>query len=277
MRQRESDPLLAEFADVDSAADRGYFINYLDRVNELQMVTQYKRLTYALLEPGDGARLLDVGCGTGDDVRALAERVGSVGRVVGVDVSESMVAEAAARSEGSTLPVEFHLGDASALEYDDASFDGCRADRVFQHLSDPTSALAELMRVCRPGGRIVISDSDWETIVVDAPDRPTTRTLMTFVCDSHANGWAAHQLPGLLKRAGATALSVTPITIVLTDLGLADTLLGLRPLVARARTAGIVSQDDADRWLASLEEADANQRFLLAFTGFVTAGTVAAH
>jgi ubiquinone/menaquinone biosynthesis C-methylase UbiE len=241
------------------------------------MVTQYKRLTYALLEPGDGARLLDVGCGTGDDVRALAERVGSVGRVVGVDVSESMVAEAAARSEGSTLPVEFHLGDASALEYDDASFDGCRADRVFQHLSDPTSALAELMRVCRPGGRIVISDSDWETIVVDAPDRPTTRTLMTFVCDSHANGWAAHQLPGLLKRAGATALSVTPITIVLTDLGLADTLLGLRPLVARARTAGIVSQDDADRWLASLEEADANQRFLLAFTGFVTAGTVAAH
>jgi ubiquinone/menaquinone biosynthesis C-methylase UbiE len=100
--------------------------------------------------------VLDVGCWAGDGLRSLAEFVGATGRVVGVDTSKAMLAEARARTEG--LAVECRVGDAHRLEFATDTFDACRADRVFQHLERPREALAELVRVTRPGGWIVVMD-----------------------------------------------------------------------------------------------------------------------
>lgn len=108
----------------------------------------------AQLERHDDVHLLDVGCGTGDEVRALAHAVGPRGRSVGVDASAVMVAEAQHRHAASGLPVAFVVGDAQHLAFADASFDRCRAERVLMHLDDPERALAEMRRVVRSGGRL---------------------------------------------------------------------------------------------------------------------------
>lgn len=60
--------------------------------------------------------MIDVGCGTGDDVRALATLVGPVGHVIGIDASETMISVAQERSRASLLPVEFAAGDAAKLD-----------------------------------------------------------------------------------------------------------------------------------------------------------------
>ena len=130
----------------------------LDTASAHEQVQAFKRRTCELLEVKTGAHLLDIGCGPGDNVRALAQMVGSTGRVVGVDNSEAMIAEARKRAEGLNLPVEYSVGDAHHLDFADNTFDGCRAERVFQHVENPGQVLLEMVRVACPGGRIVVLD-----------------------------------------------------------------------------------------------------------------------
>ena len=145
-----------DFSDIDRANRPQEMVRQQSALNSVGEVQAYKRRMVELLAPQAGDRLLDAGCGSGADVLALAPFVGPHGRVVGVDRAEVMVAQARERAAGTDLPVEFLIGDILRLDFPDASFDGCRADRVLHHLDDPPRALAELVRVARPGGLIAI-------------------------------------------------------------------------------------------------------------------------
>jgi len=145
-----------EFTDVDRAAEPGHLARLLQTITVMEGAQAYKQRTFDLLAPDQGHVLLDVGCGNGDDVQALAKRVGPTGRVVGVDRSETMIAEARARADAADLPVTFQVGNAHALEFVEDTFDGCRADRVLHHVEDPPLVLAEMVRVARRGGVIYV-------------------------------------------------------------------------------------------------------------------------
>ena len=93
------------FTDIDRSADPGGFVRVLDALTALDCIRAYKRRTFELLELQPGASILDLGCGAGDDVQELARLVGPSGRVVGVDCSETVIAEACERVWRSTLPV----------------------------------------------------------------------------------------------------------------------------------------------------------------------------
>src|SRR5207249_1129696 len=155
------------FTSVDQSADPAYYIRFLDEVCAQESSQAYKRHSFDLLGPAEGRRFLDVGCGAGDDARALAALVGKDGAVVAVDGSRSMIDEAQRRAAGTGLPIEFRLADAHRLDFADNTFDGARCDRTFMHLDDPRRALAELIRVTRPGGAVVVFEVDFETVVVD--------------------------------------------------------------------------------------------------------------
>lgn len=147
-------------ANVDATGNAPRYIDYLDRATASVEGRTYKRLTYELVGLGPNRRILDLGCGTGEDAIAMARQIGGPGEVVGVDLSEMMVAEARRRAEGMALSVRFEVVNADALPFPDNALDGCRADRVVQHLSDPEAALAEMVRVARPGAPVVVTDPD---------------------------------------------------------------------------------------------------------------------
>ncbi len=257
------------WSNVDRSPDAGRFVQYLDTMTGTPFSQEYKRRTFELLQAGRDQRILDVGCGTGDDVRALAAVVGPSGRVTGVDSSAAMISEARQRSETLSLPVEFCVGDAHALAFPDGTFDGARTDRTLQHLERPAGALAEMARVTRPGGRLVVSEPDWETLVVDVQDRTVTRAILALCCDRHRQGWVGRQLYRLLIDAGLQDVAVTGVTLVLTDNALAETVLGLRKAAENAVTAGVIKQDAAQRWIGELDAAAATGRFFSAVTGFI--------
>ena len=261
------------FQDVDGSGDPGSFVVYLDTVGAVAAVQAYKRRILGALGLRGGMHALDVGCGTGDDVRAMAGIVGTTGRAVGIDVSEQLLAEARRRADEAAVAVEFRTGDAHALPFADASFDVVRTERVLQHVEDPARVLEEMARVARRGGRVVAAEPDWQTLVIDVPDRALLRRILDARCDRARNGWIGRQLARLFRDAGLLNVGVSAETLIVTDLALADALFELRFCARQAAVEGVVTDDDAQRFLAEIDGAAAAGRFLAAATGFVAVGT----
>jgi len=107
--------------------------------------------------------------------------------------------------------VEFHQGDICALPFPEATFDVTRAERLFEHLHQPEQALAERIRVTRPGGRILVASPDMDTHIIDHPDRLVTRKIRHFESDRRPNGLAGQKLYGLFWDAGLTDLQVCAV------------------------------------------------------------------
>jgi ubiquinone/menaquinone biosynthesis C-methylase UbiE len=264
--------MATQWGALDQATEPCAFIRYLDAVSALETIQLIRQRTYDLLQVEEGHLVLDVGCGLGDDVQALARRVGCTGRVVGVDCSETMVAEARKRVAGLNLPVELRVGDARHLEFAANTFDGCRAERVFVHLSRPEQVLGEMVRVARPGARLVVFDVDWETLVVDAPDRTITRKVLNFLCDSSGSRWIGRQLRRLFLEAGLTEIGVLAETLVFTDYTEANRIFQLQETAAQAGAAWVVSSMQAKQWVTDLKQAQLARSFFAAATGFCVSG-----
>jgi ubiquinone/menaquinone biosynthesis C-methylase UbiE len=221
----------------------------------------YKARSLELLGLAEGDQVLDVGCGTGDDARAIAGRFPGVS-VVGIDASDDTIRDARAQSLGLPRPVDFRVADAYGLPFDDETFDACRADRVFHHLVDPAKALAEMVRVTRPGGRVVVSDTDYDTLVVEASDPRLTGRIVAHHADRMESGRIGRRLPGLFRDSAIEAVAVTPYAAVATEYD--EEVLKLRDKAERAAEAAVIGRDDATRWVESLIAADRAGRFVCA-------------
>ncbi len=114
-------------------------------------------ISLAQLRPSE--RILDIGTGTGVVALQAAEQVGRNGKVVGIDLSEGMLARAKAKAEraGCTDQVEFRRMDAETLELEDQSFDAVLSLFALFHFPNPLSAIKEMFRVLRPNGRLVLA------------------------------------------------------------------------------------------------------------------------
>jgi ubiquinone/menaquinone biosynthesis C-methylase UbiE len=165
-----TDDLASGFQSVDRVSDFALFSSCLTLIDSLPFFAECKRESYDLLGAVPGRRILEVGCGLGDDAASLAKLVAPGGSVVAIDGSQTMIETARGR-HGDVAGLSFDVADAAHLPFDDASFDACRIDRVLQHLADPASAILEMVRVIRPGGVLVAYDNDWEVISRNDADR----------------------------------------------------------------------------------------------------------
>ena len=145
---------------------------------------------------------------------------------------------------------------------------------MFQHLADPEAALAELTRVTKTGGRIVVVDPDYETQVVDVADQELARKVLRFRADRLLrNGTLAHRMGGLFVGAGLSEVSVEAATVVLRDPAALDNAMGLRDWAAIAHERGLLRAKDVEAWTQMIDHAIAEEQFLYSFTLFLTAGT----
>jgi ubiquinone/menaquinone biosynthesis C-methylase UbiE len=257
--------LTGTYSDVDRSADPVGAAEWMDTMCDWPFIRAYKARTVDLLRVGAGARLLDVGCGTGHDTRALAAVAGRDGFAVGVDASAVMLKSAKTRG-GSYLQA-----DARALPYPDDVFDGTRIDRVLQHVSGPEAAVHELVRVTRPGGRVVAIDPDQESIIADISDRALLRKVKDFRRDRNlCNGTIGRQLPRLFRRAGLLEVECEAATLVLTD---PHDAFGFTTWPQLMLHEGLLTEDEVARWNAEIAAAVANGEFLYAVTFFIASGT----
>ncbi len=208
-------------------------------------VIEQRRATRAVLSLQPGERVLDIGSGPGFLAAEMAAEVGPEGRVYGLDPSESMLASARRRD----APVEFGTGDALSLPFLDEHFDVAVCTQVYEYVEDIVAALAEARRVLRPGGRLLVVDTDWDSIVWHSSDRARMERVLAAWNEHLADPYLPRRLPGLLRAAGLepTQSAIIPILNVGAD---RDTLSGgMRGLVsAFVAGRGGVSETEASAW-----------------------------
>lgn len=270
--ERMERPLKVNFDRVDRTTDPAEFAAYLDATRASPLFQEVKRRSVELIDAHPGDRVCDVGCGTGDDVLALARLVAPTGHAVGVDLSATMLAEARRRSATAGIAVGFVRTDAQRLALADASFDGIRVERLLQHVPDPTAVLAELVRIAKPGARVVVWEADLDLFAIDAPDYETSRAMQRFVCDGFRHGRIGRELRRRFTDLGLAAVEATPLAGAYTDLAFVSRAFDLHVAVERAAAAGVVEAGRAMDWLASLEAAAAAGRFWCAVGGVLAVG-----
>jgi len=123
-----------------------------------------------LARVGPGDRVLDVATGTGDLAFELARRVGPRGEVVGADFAREMLARARDKARDAELGVRFEWGNALELPYPEDGFDAATVGFGARNFSDLDRGLAEMVRVVRPGGRVVVLE-------ITTPTRPPLSTF----------------------------------------------------------------------------------------------------
>jgi ubiquinone/menaquinone biosynthesis C-methylase UbiE len=162
----------------------------------------------------EGARVLDVACGTGVVARRAAARVGTSGSVVGLDINEGMLAVAEETAADIQPSIEWRQGDATELPFSDEGFDVVYCQQALQFFDDPTAAIGEMHRVLAPDGRVALSvwrPLDYQPAYVVLAD-----ALERYVGDeagemmrSPFSEWDGEDLQTLVQDAGFDEVSVT--------------------------------------------------------------------
>jgi SAM-dependent methyltransferase len=158
----------------------------------------------------EGGRCLDVGCGGGHVSRELASRAGTDGSVVAIDMDETVLERARADTAAAGVDtVEFRCGDATQI--DGAPYDLAYARFLLCHVADPAGVLASMVAALRPGGLVIVEDTDF-TACVSYPPCPAYERWVALYRETvrrrGGNADIGPMLPSLLFDAGVQDVGV---------------------------------------------------------------------
>jgi SAM-dependent methyltransferase len=235
-------------------------------------------LSFIGLPPGGTA--VDLGCGSGADLLALAARhPDPAARFIGLDAAESAVASAAARAaDDPRVAVRHHRLEGGRVPLADGSVDAVYSHNLLECIGDRAAFAREVGRVLRPGGVAVMAHWDFDSQVMDGTDRDAIRRLVHAFADwkqpwmEHADGWMGRRLWGVFAPTGL--FDGTIHARVLTNTTYAPPWYGharvqdFGSLVRR----GLASEDDFRRVTADLEALDRDGRYFYGITGYAYVG-----
>ncbi len=260
--------VLKSFASVDTAEDPEYFLRYLEEISShpLFRARTLARIDQAEIAPGQS--VLDLGCGVGTDAMLIAARVGPSGRVHALDLSAAMVARARAAEAG--LAIDFSVADATATGLPDASVDVVWCNRVLLFVEDTSAALAEMRRVLRPGGRIVLYELDGTSLSIGDPDQDLVNLLRDLLAATFRHPRMGVLLPALARTAGFHDVQVSPEANLLREFDYAVRAFTIHPKLEALRADGRISQARADAMLDRLARNASDGAMVVAFVGYAT-------
>jgi arsenite methyltransferase len=234
-------------------------------------VVAQRNATLKILDPQLGERVLDIGSGPGFLAAGIARRVGGSGAVSGIDLSEPMIAYASALAAApGAAPMTFALGDASALDFSDQSFDAVVSTQVYEYVPDIGTAMTEVHRVLVPGGRVLILDTDWDSVVWHTSDRERHARVMTAWQDHLADPWLPRTLTGRLESAGLTVERQNVLVLLNPAFDPHTYSAGVMQLIANFVPGHRgVTNEEAAAWLADLQDLGARGEYFFSVNRYL--------
>jgi ubiquinone/menaquinone biosynthesis C-methylase UbiE len=231
----------------------------VEAVYSTEDVIRQRRRVLQLLDVRTGEAVLDIGVGPGFLAAEIAEIAGAAGRVCGIDVSDAMLAVARNRvTRPGSATVELRRGAAEQIPYEDASFDRVVSTQVLEYVHDIQAALAQIRRVLRPGGRVLLLDTDWDSIVWHSLDDARMQRVLL--------AWEQHLADPHLPRTLLASLShagfdvQVPEVLPLLNVGFAEDtysggLLGIVAEFVVGREG--LSEAEVEAWRSDLRDLGA--------------------
>jgi SAM-dependent methyltransferase len=245
----------------------------LQRVYLTPDVVQQREQVLELLRPTRGEEILDVGSGPGFLLRSIAEAVGPDGAARGLDPAPAMNAMAREHCAGVDW-VSIDEGGAEALPYAAGSFDAVVSTQVYEYVADVAGALVEVRRVLRPGGRVVILDTDWDSVIWHAADPELHRRVMAAWEEHLVDPHLPRTLPGLLERAGFHVTDRRLIPVFNPEYAENTYSAGTIDTIGAFVTGRQgLTEDDVARWAADLRSRGTDYLFSLNRYCFVAVAT----
>ena len=237
-------------------------INYLEQA--ALFFAPIKHNSIKAMEILPAQHVIDIGCGTGRDAIEMGKLVTSEGKVYGIDHDQNMIDEAEknVKHQGMSQIISLHQGDVINLPFERDFLDSCRSERMFMHLNDPDPAFAEISRVTKPGGRIVIVDTDWPSLSIDTPLIKTERLLNNFrIKKVITNAFAGRGLYRLFKLHRLTDIEIDIFPLYTSNLELFYFLSAQEAVEQKALQDKEIDQQQLDQWRLSLQQASADGTF----------------
>jgi arsenite methyltransferase len=234
-------------------------------------IVSQRSATLEQLGLSKGESVLDVGSGPGFLAESVADAVGTSGRVVGVDISDDLVARSKRRNNRSWL--SFCVGDATALDEPDAAYDAVVCTQVAEYIPEVDEALSEVERVLKPGGRYVIVATDWDGVVWHSGSPERMSRIM--------RSWEAHcahpRLPRHLKnhllKAGLEIQRASAFPILNLAWSNDSYSKGLSALICDfVRSKGGINAKSALSWYQELSELSKQGDYFFSSTRFMFCG-----
>jgi ubiquinone/menaquinone biosynthesis C-methylase UbiE len=242
----------APFEHADREDDFSGLVDYLDNLQRIPVVAEVKDWIVASVAECDPHAIAEVGCGNGDMSARFARACPDRDYSVGFDFSERFVRIARGRHADPDL--FFVVSDGANLPCEPATFDALTIERVLMHIVDPSAVIAEAARVLADDGRLVICETDWQTLRVDHPDAALTTRILAACIDCLVSPTVCRQLETLVGQAG---FSILDTRVFGADIETKDTdiLLGFERMRGFALASGI-PQPDTDGWFADVRRME---------------------
>jgi ubiquinone/menaquinone biosynthesis C-methylase UbiE len=243
----------------------------MERMYASAQVVQQRAAFRRALDARPGETGLDVGCGLAHLTLELARDVAPGGRIIAVDSSEHMVAEAAARVAAAGLAdaVSVRHGQATRLFLPDASVDFVAAAQVYSYVREVDHAIAEAARVLRPGGRLAVLETDWDLCTYESADPALARRLVEARAQHFVHPHLPRQLHRLMHAAGLRLARCEAVPIVETRYDPDSFGAAMLPVLRNAAVSSGIDAGQVDRWVADVSSRTADGEYFFAAIRFV--------
>ncbi len=236
--------------------NKHYNAAYLEDTEKLLL--GLKKSSYEYLSGLSAGKILELGCGTGSDAIQLAQQFGEAIQVIGLDHDpELLVLGREAAKKSGLKHLEFVEGLAEDLPFPANSLDGIRAERLVQHLQQPKKVLEEVHRTLKPGGKVVLVETDWSGLNIYNSELEIERNLVDYLTHKRVNfGTASREIGLLLDGLGFRNIQWVVKPFVIHRLDAANKYIMFDKMLMSATDEGFLSQEECTKYLTLCKRLD---------------------
>lgn len=237
-----------------------------ERLAATKDMRQQRQVLLDALAPRAGESVLELGCGNGVLARDLSGLVGSSGMVVGVDNSEAIISLAEHLCPGA----DFRTADVMDLPFNDSVFDAVVAAQLLCFVPDVPRSLREARRVLKSSGRLVLLDTDWDSLVWNTREPELMRRVMEVYTSFYEDRHVPRTLSRRLGEAGFRIMNRFSFTVLNwsnDESGYAGQTAGF--VIPIMEKSDAFTQSDIERWSVDQDELVAGGEYLFSLNRYV--------
>jgi ubiquinone/menaquinone biosynthesis C-methylase UbiE len=214
-------------------------------------INHVKQESYKILNFSKQDLILEIGCGNGYDSIELAKKVlHSKGKVIGLDVDATLIETCKKNAQNAACSnIDFIVGDAEKLPFEDNYFSIIRAERVFQHLKNPLIVFKEALRVLKPGGQLLLIETDWAGMNIYLRDVSLEEKIIHTLTDKVLmNGNASRTLLSYYIDSNVSNIAMKIFPVLINDFKIANELIIFDHILEAGKTNNIINEKDIAEW-----------------------------